>query len=170
LPEIFKKVHNKFPEAKLVLIGGDSRDVQTGSVSTWELVKEQFGKGLLNHITYLGKVPYSEVQTAIKNANVCLFPTYAETLGMVTIESMAMQKAVVNSNIGWAQELMEDGKSGFLIHPSDHDAYADRILQLINDSQLAISIGIEARKYVLDKFDILKQASLNIDFYEKMIP
>ncbi|CAM3646514.1 glycosyltransferase family 4 protein [Flavobacterium gelidilacus] len=169
LPEIFKKVHDKFPEAKLVLIGGDSKDVQTGSISTWQLLKEQFGEGLLNYVTYLGKVPYSEVQTAIKNANVCLFPTYAETLGMVTIESMAMQKAVVNSNIGWAQELMEDGKSGFLIHPSDHDAYSDRILQLINDSQLAISIGIEARKYVLDKFDILKQASLNIDFYEKMI-
>jgi glycosyltransferase involved in cell wall biosynthesis len=31
------------------------------------------------------------------------FPSYAETLGMVTIESMALQKPVVNTNIGWAQ-------------------------------------------------------------------
>jgi glycosyltransferase involved in cell wall biosynthesis len=34
------------------------------------------------------------------------FPSYAETLGMVTIESMALQKPVVNTNIDGAKELM----------------------------------------------------------------
>jgi glycosyltransferase involved in cell wall biosynthesis len=54
----------------------------------------------------------------MKQAQVCIFPSFAETLGMVTIESMALQKPVVNTSIGWAPELIIDG-SGFL-HPQNH--------------------------------------------------
>jgi glycosyltransferase involved in cell wall biosynthesis len=42
----------------------------------------------------------------MKQAQVCIFPSFAETLGMVTIESMALQKPVVNTSIGWAPELI----------------------------------------------------------------
>ena len=36
-------------------------------------------------------------------------------------------KPVVNSNIGWAQELMENEKSGYLVHPTDHKFFAEKI-------------------------------------------
>lgn len=169
LPLIFEKVVQQFPQAKLVIIGGDSADIQTGKASTWSLVEQQFTKAALLRVSYLGKIPYSEVQTYIKNANVCLFPTYAETLGMVTIEAMAMQKPVVNSNIGWAQELMEDGKSGFLVHPSNHDEFAKKINAILQDDSLYLKMGKEANQFVATKFDIDKVALLNIDFYSTII-
>ncbi len=169
LPEIFHKVRNRFPEAKLILIGGDSGDVATGNRSTWELVKQQFHEKDLEQVSYLGKIPYSEVQDYIKKANVCVFPTYAETLGMVTIESMAMKKAVVNSNIGWAQELMEDGKSGFLVHPSQHDVFSQHILTLLNDEVLCENVGNEARSFITNHFDIQDIVDQNIQFYKKLL-
>jgi glycosyltransferase involved in cell wall biosynthesis len=169
LPEIFNKVRNQFPEAKLVLIGGDSRDVATGNKSTWELVKQQFNEKDLGQVSYLGKIPYAEVQDYIKKANVCVFPTYAETLGMVTIESMAMQKAVVNSNIGWAQELMEDGKSGFLVHPAAHQEFADKIVQVLNDASFTAKMGVHARTYVETHFDITNKVEENIKYYQHLI-
>lgn len=169
LPEIFNKVRNQFPSAKLVLIGGDSGDVATGNQSTWELVKQQFHEKDLEQVSYLGKIPYSEVQEYIKKANVCVFPTYAETLGMVTIESMAMQKPVVNSNIGWAQELMEHGKSGFLVHPSQHQEYAKDIVALMNDEELYKKMGNEARIFVANRFDIQQIVEQNIQFYKKIL-
>ena len=43
LPAIFKKVLEQVPTAKLVLIGGDCADIQTGSTSTWDLLKVSFG-------------------------------------------------------------------------------------------------------------------------------
>lgn len=169
LPDIFKRVVSAFPEAKLVLIGSDSFDIQTNSKSTWEILEKQFDERLKENVTYLGKIPYEEVSEYIKKANVCIFPTYAETLGMVTIESMAMQKAVVNSNIGWANELLVDGESGFLVHPASHELYASKITMLLKDKKLVETIGENAKKRVETYFDIEKVAQQNIDFYKRQL-
>lgn len=169
LPEIFNKVRSNFPDSKLVLVGGDAPDLKTNSKSTWELMKSLFKDDDLKNVEYLGKIPYNEIQNYIKKANVCVFPTFAETLGMVTIESMAMQKAVVNSNIGWSQELIIDGESGYLVHPTNHNEFANRIIEVLADSNLALEIGKKARLNVEEKFDINKLVKENIDFYLKII-
>jgi glycosyltransferase involved in cell wall biosynthesis len=169
LPKIFNEVRKDFPDAKLILIGGDAPDIKTNSKSTWRLMEILFTVDDLKNVNYLGKIPYSEMQNYIKKANVCAFPTFAETLGMVTIESMAMQKVVVNSNIGWSEELIIDGESGFLVHPSNHDLYARRIKQVFGDRQLAQKIAEGARTRVEEKFDINKLLFDNIDFYQKII-
>jgi len=169
LPAIFSKVRKDFPDAKLVLIGGDSRDIKTNSDSTWQLVQNQFTKDELDKVEYLGKIPYNEVENYIKKANVCVYPTFAETLGMVTIESMAMKKAVVNSNIGWAQELIVNEESGYLVHPSDHELFANRIITLLKDESLCLKIGEQARERVEVKFDIDKIVLENIEFYKRII-
>lgn len=169
LPAIFKKVKSEFPTAKLVLIGSDSYDVQTNSKSTWELLKQELSSEFLNDVTYLGKIPYQKVQEYMKKAHVCVFPTFAETLGMVTIESMALQKTVVNSNIGWAQELIVDGESGFLVYPADHKLYADKIVELFQNDELTIEIGKQARLRVENTFDIEKLAKENSTFYKEIL-
>lgn len=169
LPEILKKVIEKNPEAHLVLIGSDSFDIQTQSKSTWELVLNQSDESIRNKMTYLGKVSYNEIQHYIKDANVCVFPTFAETLGMVTIESMAMQKAVVNSDIGWANELIIDGESGYLVHPKNHELFASRIISLLDSKKDTLQMGENARKRVEDNFDMSKIVHQNIDFYRKQI-
>lgn len=169
LPEIFSLVRKQYPNAKLVLIGGDSEDIQTGNKSTWQLIGKLFETEDLQNVNYLGKIPYNEVQEYIKRANVCVFPTYAETLGMVTIESMAMQKPVVNSNIGWAPELIEDEISGFLVHPTDHLKYAAKIVSLLASKEKSKAIGLQARQFVEAKFDIKKIVKQNIELYQKKI-
>lgn len=169
LPGIFSKVRKEFPDAKLVLIGSDSYDIKTKSDSTWQLMQNQFEDNDLNNVEYLGKIPYNEVVDYIRKANICVFPTFAETLGMVTIESMAMQKAVVNSNIGWSQELIVDGESGYLVHPKDHDLFASRIYEVLSNDTLSLNLGQSARKRVEERFDINKIVSKNIEFYKKVI-
>jgi glycosyltransferase involved in cell wall biosynthesis len=169
LPAIFNLVRQQHPEAKLVLIGSDSADIRTQSPSTWQLLLEQFQEKDRKRISYLGKIPYKDVQDYIKKANVCVFPTFAETLGMVTIEAMAMQKPVVNSNIGWANELIVDGESGFLVHPKNHVGYAQKINAILADKDLAKQIGDNARQRVESLFDIEKIADENIRFYKSLI-
>jgi glycosyltransferase involved in cell wall biosynthesis len=169
LPSILNKVREKHPEAHLVLIGGDSYDISTKSDSTWELLQKELKTEDRKSVSYLGKIPYQEVQNYIKKAHVCVFPTFAETLGMVTIEAMAMQKPVVNSAIGWAQELIIDGESGFLVHPKDHDLFSNRIISLMSDPVLVKEMGSKAVERVTAVFDIEKKALENILFYESLI-
>jgi L-malate glycosyltransferase len=169
LPAIFNLVRQKHPKAQLLLIGSDSYDITTQSQSTWELVKLQFKTEDIENITYLGKIPYQEVQDYIKKAHVCVFPTFAETLGMVTIEAMAMQKPVVNSNIGWSQELIVDQESGFLVHPKNHELFAERVISILENPDLRMQIGKNARKRVGERFDIKKIVAENIAFYKSII-
>lgn len=169
LPEIFNKVRKDFPDAKLVLIGSDAFDIKTNNNSTWQLMQKIFVNDDIKNAAYIGTVSYNEVQNYIRKANVCVFPTFAETLGMVTIESMAMQKAVVNSNIGWSQELIVDGESGYLVHPANHDLYAAKIIQLLQNDSLCLQIGKQARIRVEDKFDMNRLVKENIEFYQKIM-
>ena len=169
LPAIFNKVRSKYPNARLVLIGSDSYDIQTKSKTTWELVKQQFDEDDLKNVSYLSKIPYQEVQEYIKNAHVCVLPSFAETLGMVTIESMALQKPVVNSNIGWAKELIVDGESGYLVHPKQHSKFANKIVDLLQDEYLSVNIGNAAKRRVETVFDIEKTVKQNVDFYKTVI-
>lgn len=169
LAKIFNNVVEANPHAKLILIGSDASDIKTGSQSTYELVQNDFSEEAKKRVNYLGKIPYSEVQNHIKNAHVCVFPSFAETLGMVTIESMALQKPVVNTNLGWAQELIDDGVNGFLVHPSEIEVYAKQINKLLNYETLCSKIGKAARQKVETVFDIDNIAKLNIEYYKSIL-
>ena len=169
LAQIFNQVVETNPEAQLILIGSDSPDLKTGSSSTYKLVEKLFSDSAKANVNYLGKVPYNQVMEHIKNAHVCTFPSFAETLGMVTIESMAMHKPVVNTSIGWAQELIDDGVNGYLVHPSDIDNYAKTISKLLNDRKLCVEIGNAARLKIESTFDINRIADINIEYYKSII-
>ncbi len=169
LAEIFNKVVEQDAEVKLILIGGDSADIQTGLVSTYGLMQSIFSEKAKTKVNYLGKIPYAEVQEHIKNAHVCAFPSFAETLGMVTIESMALQKPVVNTSIGWAQELIDDDVNGYLVHPTDIDGYVTAILKLFNDQELCLQIGKLARLKTECTFDINTLSMLNVEYYKTLI-
>jgi len=169
LAKIFNEIVKESPKAQLKLIGGDSGDIQTGSASTYTMMDTVFTDQARANVSYLGKIPYAEVQDHIKKAHVSVFPSFAETLGMVTIESMALQKPVVNTSIGWAKELIDDGVNGYLVHPSNIELYSERILQLFNDHNLCLQIGKAAREKVDTTFDIDINADTNIGYYKTIL-
>ncbi|WP_299251662.1 glycosyltransferase family 4 protein [uncultured Lacinutrix sp.] len=169
LAKIFNKVIETNPDAQLVLIGGDAPDIKTGNTSTYKLMESLFSNTAKASVKYIGKIPYGEVKEQIEKAHVCTFPSFAETLGMVTIESLALQKPVVNTNIGWAQELIDDGVNGYLVHPENIDLYAEKINLLLNDKALCKNIGKAARLKVEKDFNIDKQADKNIAYYTQII-
>lgn len=169
IPHYFNIINKKDPDAQLVLIGKDMPDNQTGSISTFETMKPIFKEKSLKNVTFLGSVPYQEIKGHIENASVCIFPSYAEALPVSWLEAMAMEKSVVTSNIGWANEMITDGESGFLVAPENHDLFAKRILQLLKDEQLSKQMGLNARERIKEKFTISKLAIDNIEFYTEII-
>jgi glycosyltransferase involved in cell wall biosynthesis len=169
LPYIFNEVIKINPNIKLILIGKDASDIKTGSNSTWKLMEEKFNKQSLQNVEYLGSVPYEEIKNKIQESTVCVFPSFAEALPVSWIEAMAMQKPIVASNIGWANEVIDDGINGFLVHPKEHLLFAQKIIKLIENEELSISFGKLARIKVEEKFDAEKVVLKNIDFYSKII-
>lgn len=169
LPLIFNKVVEDNPQAKLILIGKDVPDIISGSASTWEMMQNLFSEKAKANVSYLGSVPYSEIKNKIEEATVCVFPSFAEAFPVSWLEAMAMEKAIVASNIGWANEMIIDGESGFLVHPTNHDLFAGRIGQLLEDSEFAKKMGQNARTRVELFFSSEKIVNDNIDFYKSLI-
>ena len=169
LPEIFNLVHNSNTDVALLLVGKDSGDIKTGSSSTWQLMQPLFNETALKKVSYLGAVEYSKIQNLIKDATVCVFPTFAEALPVSWLEAMAMEKAIVASNIGWANEVIDDGKEGFLVHPTHHKAYAERILELLEDVHKRTLFGKAAREKVKTKFSHDLVAKQSVEFYKTLI-
>jgi glycosyltransferase involved in cell wall biosynthesis len=169
LPFIFNEVIDKYPKAKLVLVGNDVSDIVSGNPSTWQMMQKLFTEKALINVDYLGAVPYQDVKKYINEASVCIFPTFAEALPVSWIEAMAMQKAIVASNIGWATEVLNEGINGFLVHPTDHLEYANKIIQLLDNVQLQKEVGTAARKKVTEKFSIAVVSKENLSFYKSLI-
>ena len=169
LPLIFNEVYKKNNKAKLILIGRDGSDIISGSSSTWLLMQSLFDSAALDHVKYIGSVPYTEIKQHICSATVCVFPTFAEALPVSWIEAMAMQKAIVASDIGWAKEVIDNNSNGFLVHPKNHKEYADKVIELLDGKELRNRFGIEARKKVSERFSIEVVAKQSVDFYQKVI-
>jgi len=169
LPFIFNEVIKTSPEAQLVLIGKDVPDIVSGNPSTWVMMQQLFTADALKRVNYLGSVPYQGIKAHIKEANLCVFPTFAEALPVSWIEAMALQKPIVASNNGWAKEVIEEGVEGFLVYPKDHKQYAERILELLENPELQENFGIAARKKVVLRFSILIVAQQSLLFYKKLI-
>ena len=168
LPLIFNEVYKKNNKAKLIVIGRDASDIISGNHSTWAMMQSLFDATALKNVNYIGSVAYDEIKAHVSSASVCVFPTFAEALPVSWIEAMALKKAIVASDIGWAAEIIEDSIEGFLVHPKNHNLFADRILELLDNQKLRNQFGIEARKKVVQKFSIEVVAKQSADFYQKV--
>ena len=169
LPFIFNLVSNKRPGAKLILVGGDSGDIITGNDSTWSLMEDLFSIDSFRNVDYIGKVPYEEIKEHISNSDVCVFPSFAEAFPVSWLESMSMGKAIVASNIGWANEMIEDGKEGFLRDPRNHELFANAICELLSNENLSLNFGFNAREKAVQCYDSQEIAKLSIQFYESVL-
>jgi len=169
LPFIFNKVVEINGDAKLILVGKDVPDIISGNSSTWKMMQELFSDIAIKNVEYFGSVPYNDIKEKIQESRVCVFPSFAEAFPVSWLEAMAMEKAIVASNIGWASEMIDDGKNGFLVDPKDHTLFAEKINILLEDETLRLKIEKLARKKVKKFFDIQVLAKQNIDFYKLVI-
>ena len=165
LAHVFNLLVEKQPNATLLLLGKDVVDIFEQK-STLELFFNILSAKAKVNVTHLKEVDYAEVANIIAQANVITLPSFAEAFPMTWLEAMAMEKALVTSDIGWAKEMMINGETGFAISPKDHKDYANKIQLLLTDTILAKQCGKYAREFVLENFDAQLVVEQNIVFYK----
>ena len=162
---IFNKVVEKQPDARLTLVGKDVVDV-IEERSTLEIIREVLSEEAHKRFEHIPEVPYDKISCIISLHAVVVFPSFAEAFPMTWLEAMAMGKPLVTSNIGWAKEIMINGKTGFMVDPIDHFKFADKILKLLNDPKLRLSMGKNARNRISEHFSAEVIAKKNIEYYK----
>ena len=170
LIQAFPLVKEKFPDAILNLYGRDWFFPDGSSymkmLKATELPKlGVFAKDVVFH----GAVPFTEIPNAYAKAAVCIFPSHMETLGLVAPEAMAMEKPVIFTKLGPGPEVIVDGATGWLCNPHHPEDIANTIIQVLSNPQKAQEVAKQAKRFVLEKFELYEIAQNNIGFYKKIL-
>ncbi|MEH3037233.1 MAG: glycosyltransferase family 1 protein [Sphingomonas adhaesiva] len=84
---------------------------------------------------------------AVASMDVLFNPSVTETWGQVTSEAMAAGVPVVAARATGAVDLLDDGRTGFLVPPGDIAGYADAIERLVTDADLRTAMGAAAHAH-----------------------
>jgi glycosyltransferase involved in cell wall biosynthesis len=169
IPLYFNKIIKEIPNCQLVLIGKDMPDKKTGNISTLSMMQSVFSNAAMSNVIFLGSIPHQEIKEHIKEATVCIFPSFAEALPVSWLEAMALEKAVVASDIGWSNEIIDNRVNGFKVDPKKHDAFADHIIELLQNDELRKKIESNAREKMVSEFATSVTALRTLEFYNQII-
>jgi alpha-maltose-1-phosphate synthase len=152
------------PAAQLVLCAGspDTPEIGAEVARRVQQVREERG----NVIWLDQMLPRREVIQLLSHATVFVCPSIYEPLGIVNLEAMACEAAVVATATGGIVEVVEDGITGLLvpIEPSEDGAraprdpsgfaaaIAERVNHLVADPSRAAEMGRAGRRRVTDRF------------------
>ena len=120
-------------------------------------------------------LPREKLVPLITGATVFVVPSVYEPLGIVNLEAAACGTAVVASDVGGIPEVVDDGRTGLLVHydPDDVAAFetglADRIGELIAAPDRAASMGAAGRERVLSEFGWSAIAQQTVEVYSAVL-
>jgi glycosyltransferase involved in cell wall biosynthesis len=150
MPEILRRS----PRAHLVIVGGSPG--LTGGSASLTVEERQLRAavdehGVVDHVTFTGRIPHDGVREMYAIADVLAYPrrwtrTTALTTPLKPLEGMAMGKPVIASDVPAMRELVADGKTGLLFRAGDHAHLAARCCELLADHALMERLGTAGRE------------------------
>jgi len=129
-----------------------------------QLYYEKEIKDLLTqpHVEYLGEIGEEQKASLLQGAIALLFPIdWREPFGMVTIEALACGTPVIAFNHGSVPEIIEDGKTGYIVESIDE---AVKALQAIHRISRA-----DCRRHFENRFSASIMANKYVQLYEKVL-
>jgi glycosyltransferase involved in cell wall biosynthesis len=108
--------------------------------------------GLEQEVMFLGF--RDDIKDVIHSFDIFVISSYHEGMPMILLEAMAMRKAVVATNVGGINEIIEDNVSGLLVRPGDAQGLASACLIVLEDFDMRIRMGVAARKRIEKEFSI----------------
>lgn len=129
----------------------------------------EFAKSLniSDNIIFTGWLDRDEVKQAFFSSDVCVTPSiYFDPFNLFNIEAMAAKKPVVGTVFGGTAEIVTDNETGFIENPLDYRAFADKIIELLNNSKKAGIFGENGYRRAENFFSLEKQTDKLLKFYQ----
>jgi glycosyltransferase involved in cell wall biosynthesis len=115
---------------------------------------------IIDHIQFLGPVCNEDLPTFYQTSNIVIFPSIIavdgdrEGFGLVLVEALGCECALVVSDLPAIQDIIIDGNSALVVPQKDVKRLAERVNELLGDAALRVSLGKAGRQFVLKHFDL----------------
>jgi starch synthase len=182
LPYLLRACHDLPPQAQIVLLAG--------APDTPEIAAEVEGlaaqlRGARDGVIWIQEMlPKPEVIQILTHATVFVCPSIYEPMGIVNLEAMACETAVVATATGGIPEVVADGETGLLVPieqvddgsglPVDPDRFvadlAASMTQLIEAPERAREMGLAGRRRAVEHFSWESIADRTLEVYRSVLP
>lgn len=152
LIEAMAEVARRGIDVRLVLVGDGElrRPIE-------RVIKRE---GLGDRVTLTGWLDETGVRAQIESAHALVLPSFAEGLPMVVMEAMVSARPVIATWIAGIPELMQDGKTGWMVPAGDIGRMADAICELaVTNFDTLRRMGSVGRARVLMRHNIDTEAA-----------
>lgn len=139
----FEIIQDRCPDTKLFFCGdGPMRD---------RLEDTAAETGLNDVVTFLGRVPYSEMPAVFRAADLFVLPSRTEGFPRTVLEALSCETPVVSSNLEQTAKVVE--QTGATVEVGDVKGLAAAVSDLAEDEQLLSDLGKHGRRIVITRYD-----------------
>ncbi|MDH5760847.1 MAG: N-acetyl-alpha-D-glucosaminyl L-malate synthase BshA [Gemmatimonadota bacterium] len=154
----FARIREKVP-ARLVMVG-DGPDRPRAMEKGEEL-------GVRRDILFLGK--HASVNELLACADLFLLPSGGESFGLAALEAMACGAPVVATRAGGLPEVVESGRTGFLLPVGDVEGMGDAGIEILSDPALHGRLAEAGRARAVEYFSADRVVPMYEALYERVI-
>ena len=173
VPHLLRAGLKMDPEVQLVLLAG-AADTPELKAETDALV-EDLRSSREGVFVVSEMLPREDVRQVLTHALAFCCPSVYEPLGIVNLEAMACETAVVASRVGGIPEVVKDGETGLLVDYTPYDLagfearFADAVNRLARDPAEAERMGSAGRSRAVEKFAWDAVAARTVELYRSLL-
>ena len=124
---------------------------------------------LQRNVRFLGKLESESVWSLLKLCDVFCQPSRSEGMSNALLEAMACGLPCVATAVGGTPEVLEDGRTGYIVPSEDYQAAANRILALLGGPPGARKMGPLARCVVEERFSAQSMIRSMVGMYDHLL-
>lgn len=123
--------------------------------------------GLASHVRMLGF--REDLLNVFRSLNLFVIPSVeGDTIPQVLMQALAMGLPVVSTTVGSIPDVVQNGRTGFVVPPRDADALAGRIKALLDDAPLRADMGRRGRAFVEQEYSLSRMLDRLEEVYAKV--
>jgi glycosyltransferase involved in cell wall biosynthesis len=158
-------------DARLLLVGSAVFVASSTRYSNEDYVERLrqlvAGEGLQERVSWLGE--REDVAQVMRALDVLLLPSWEEPFGRALIEAMAMGVPVIATEVGGPQEIVEQGRQGYLVAPRRPHDWAQAVARVAHSDDAGAAMGRAGRERAAEMFTIERHVRATLDVYERVI-
>ena len=159
----FEKIHNDYPESRLILVGPYEDALDPISENSRKIISES------EAIETVGAKSGDDLFAYYVASDCFVMPSYREGFPNTVLEAGAMSLPSIVTDINGSREIIIEGENGLIVPSHDSNALFEAMFQMMNDKDAREKMASNARKMIADRFEQGFVRKCLYDFYDEIL-